>query len=333
MKKIIAVMLGMLWFLLLFPLQSFAATAQASVDQPKATIGIPVILHLELTVPADADVQWPIGEASPGIRAFDFEDQQKTYWLDFGLDNSFRVDSVTSSDGQVTLTQNLQVAAFDSATMVIAPIPFVVNHTDTIYTEMVPLQVSHNFVEISDDPTQLTPLKPLLEPEFVIWDYIWWILWPLFIILMGLAAYWIATHWIHKEKQTTVVPQEKQLPPYDIAISALEALGQKKLWQDGKHKVYFTELTDILRIYIEGRFNVPAMEKTTDEILDELRELQIHQKSSYESLSDVLKLADYVKFAKYEPLPDENQMSMVKSRLFLEQTKPIVVEPAKQESL
>lgn len=333
MKKITAVLLGIIGMFLMFPIQSVAASAKASVDSTQAIVGIPILLHLELTVPAGSDVQWPIDNRSNGILAIDFENQDKRYLLEFGLDNTLAIDTVANPDGQITLTQHLQICPFDSATMVIAPLPFIVNQQDTIYTEMVPLQVTHHFAEIPDDPTKLAPLKPLLEPEFVIWDYIWWVLWPLIIVAVGLGIYFAVRYFTHKKKHGVVKPVEKSLPPYEVAIAALDLLNQKKLWQEGKHKSYYTEMTDILRIYIEGRYNVPAMEKTTDEILEELRELQISQKSSYQSLTDVLTLADFVKFAKYEPLPDENQMSMVNTRLFLEQTKPIVVEPTKEESI
>ena len=103
-------------------------------------------------------------------------------------------------------------------------------------------------------------------------------------------------------------------------------MSEKKLWQNGRDKQYHTELTDILRQYIEQRFEVPAMEKTSDEILDELYELAETQKASLANLKQILSIADLVKFAKYQPLADENQLSFMNAKMFVEQTKKIEIE-------
>ena len=107
-------------------------------------------------------------------------------------------------------------------------------------------------------------------------------------------------------------------------MNALDNLAEKKLWQNGRDKEFHTELTEILRQYIEARFAVPAMEKTSDEILDELYELAESQKASLANLKQILSIADLVKFAKYHPYADENQ-------LFVEQTKKVEVEETEKE--
>ena len=123
-----------------------------------------------------------------------------------------------------------------------------------------------------------------------------------------------------RQHQPVIVKPRKVIPPNVIALRALDALQEKHLWQNGKPKQFHTELTDILRNYIEGRFSVPAMEKTSDEILDELYELNESQHSSLNNLHQILSLADLVKFAKYEPLADENQLSFMNAKMFVTQT-------------
>ena len=98
-------------------------------------------------------------------------------------------------------------------------------------------------------------------------------------------------------------------PPYDKAIGDLESLKQQKLWQVGKLKEYYSGLSDIAREYIEGQFNVNAVEMTTDDILRDVRELNFDQEI-YGKLKDTMELSDLVKFAKYTTSPLENDNAM-----------------------
>ena len=103
-------------------------------------------------------------------------------------------------------------------------------------------------------------------------------------------------------------------------MNGLESLKVKKLWQAGKVKDYYTELTDIVRIYIEERFSVQAVEMTTEEILEGLKDSYIDQES-INKLARTLVLADLVKFAKEKPLPLENDTSMNNTIDFVKETR------------
>ena len=118
-------------------------------------------------------------------------------------------------------------------------------------------------------------------------------------------------------------------PPHIVAISALEALSHQKLWQNNKHKQYYSALSDILRTYLDGRFGVGAMEMTTDEIVEAIREIDVPQKSTMDLIA-VLRDADLVKFAKAMPEAAENESAYSKAYYFVEETKP--VEEVEQES-
>jgi hypothetical protein len=110
------------------------------------------------------------------------------------------------------------------------------------------------------------------------------------------------------------------LPPHEVALEALKVLEEKQLWQDGHFKRYYTELTDILRTYMDGRFKVSTLEKTSDEILRTMRLTDGITNSSLQNLRQVLELADLVKFARFKPLPDENQLSLMNAKMFVSQT-------------
>jgi hypothetical protein len=125
-------------------------------------------------------------------------------------------------------------------------------------------------------------------------------------------------------------------PPHIVAIAALEKLRDEKLWQNNKHKLYYSGLSDILRTYLAGRFEVGAMEMTTDEIVDALRGIDIEQKQKMDIVA-VLRDADLVKFAKAMPEAEENEAAYNKAYYFVEETKPREVveddedEPTKNE--
>lgn len=329
MKKYIALFLTFLTGMLLFPPCAKADSAKAALDTTWAVVGMPRVLHLEVTVPEGTDVQWTKEIQRNGFQARDFDDPTVRYNLEFGPDVNFGIDTVRQGN-MMTLQQNLQFFAFDSAVMVIEPFKFVVNGKDTLATPLLGLKCDHPFVEVPDNPEAMQDLKPIMKPDLVIWDYVWWMVWALLVIAIAAAGYYVWLYFQRRRVQTTEVPVPKEnlLPPHVVALKALQDLGEKKLWQDGHYKAFYTELTDILRRYIERRYQVSAMECTTDEIMSELVELTVSQRSSYNNLKEVLQLADFVKFAKYEPLPDENQMAFMNSRLFVEQTKETIVETA-----
>ena len=311
--------------------QAKADVAKAEVDTAWVIVGMPRNLHLEICVPEGTDVQWPAAVRPDGFLAYDYEDQKKQYKLEFGPDTHYdEIDTVKSDGNLIILSKDLQFFAFDSAGMVVPPFKFVVNGKDTVATQMLALKCDHPFDNIPADVQATRDLKGVMNPPFVLWDYIWWFFWLQVATTLIVVGTLIYLHYRKHRKQKVAADQpiepKKLLPAHVTALQALQELAEKKLWQSGQSKLYYTELTEILRRYIEERYKVSAMESTTDQILEELLELTMSQKSSYNNLKEVLQLADLVKFAKYEPVQDENQMAFMNSRLFVEQTKETVVE-------
>jgi hypothetical protein len=105
------------------------------------------------------------------------------------------------------------------------------------------------------------------------------------------------------------------------------------LWQQNRIKEYYTELTDIIRVYIENRFLIMAMEQVTDEILGRFSCTKLIDSFMYDKLSHMLSLADMVKFAKAIPLPDENDLVLKNAYDFVIKTKQelVLTEPEKDE--
>jgi hypothetical protein len=147
--------------------------------------------------------------------------------------------------------------------------------------------------------------------------------WLLGIILIAAIVFLViyALSRINRNKPLFQRPPKPKLPPHVIALQELDKLKTEELWQHEKVKDYYTRLTDIVRVYIEDRFSIAAMEQTTFEILNSFKgeELQIEKKTVKE-LGDILELADFVKFAKLTPLPDENHKMLSNAYLFVKET-------------
>lgn len=124
--------------------------------------------------------------------------------------------------------------------------------------------------------------------------------------------------------------KEPELPPHVKAMSELEHIKQEKLWQQGREKDYHTRLTDVLRIYLHDRFGLNALEMTTAEILDVLYSIPEAQ-VVYHQMKQVMELADFVKFAKFLPVPEENEQSMMNALLFINTTKLEEIVPDEEE--
>jgi hypothetical protein len=142
-------------------------------------------------------------------------------------------------------------------------------------------------------------------------------------VILALVVWFIASQlykYMSKLKsKERVLPK---IPPHIVANKALIALHNRKLWQNGKYKLYYTELTAILRVYISERWGISAMEYTTPEIIEALSDIEIPRDSRF-ALVALLRTADMVKFAKAEPDADENEENYMRAYYFVENTKLI----------
>jgi len=149
-------------------------------------------------------------------------------------------------------------------------------------------------------------------------------LWGLLAILIIATAIYLYYR-IKNKKPIIPIPEKPQDPPYVIALRELNLLKDKKLWQKQQYKQYYSELTDILRIYLEKQFQIPAMESLSYEIIQYLKEKMFNE-DLIKNMQALLTTADFVKFAKATPLPDENDWHWKNAIAFVEQTKPINLE-------
>ena len=122
-----------------------------------------------------------------------------------------------------------------------------------------------------------------------------------------------------------MLPRKKVVPPYEQAIINLEKLRNSNLIERGHIKEYYTRLIDILREYLMGRYTIYAMEMTSSQILDAIKQ---HPEASQakSDLRQLFRVADFVKFAKVLPPQDDNIRSFNVVKQFVEETRPAIPE-------
>ena len=242
-----------------------------------------------------------------------------------GLDlvEPVKIDTSKSQDGHILVKQHYLVTSYKDSLLYIPPFPFVLNG-DTVWSKSLSLKVVQPF-KVDTASNKIADIKQVLEPKFN-WLNV------LFIILIVLAIHGILIllFFLYKKyfKKLPVLDVREMnllLPPSVVALSQLDKIKQEKPWQQGRSKEYHTELTDVIREYIERVFNVNSMEMTSEEILEHLRNLRVEQKTAYSELRQILQLADLVKFAKWNATPDEHESSLMNAYSFVKQTN--VEEP------
>ncbi len=238
-----------------------------------------------------------------------------------GLDlvEQVKMDTSKLQDGHLVVSQHYLVTGFKDSLLYIPPYPFVLNG-DTVWSKSLSLKVVQPF-KIDTASNTIADIKKVYEPKF---DWLGLLFILLIIILLhGLILLGISIYNKYFKKQAVLSEKELKLlqPAHIVALNQLDKIKLEKLWQQGREKEYHTELTDVIREYIERTFKIASMEMTSEEILDHLKILRIEHKSTYLLLKQILELADLVKFAKMNPNPDENEMSLMNAYLFVNQTK------------
>lgn len=238
------------------------------------------------------------------------------------LRTSYKADTIELGSNRIQINYQVPLQAFDSGTFRLPQFVYV-SESDSARSNALTLNVIPVNVT-AEDP--IAGFAQVAEPEnssFLdvvpdwIYDY-WWV-----ILILALAI--IGTLWAMKryKKEGTVLKKKPQPSPYEVAITKLRELKAKNLWEQGMEKEYFTQLTEILRVYLDRRFGINAMEMTSREIMDHLYNSDVKDKRDY--VRQILSVADFVKFAKVRPLPADNIAAYENAVKFIEETKPVAV--------
>ncbi|MCF8302774.1 MAG: hypothetical protein K9I94_05805 [Bacteroidales bacterium] len=293
--------------------------AVSSLSKDSILIGDPVTMEITVEAPAGYKVFWPgIGDTLTGK----IEVLEKT-----PVDSS-----LSSGKNHKSYYRQLTITSYDSGYHAIPPVEFRYRQADDTTVNKVETDAQLLYVNIPqvDLAKDIKDIKDPMEAPVTFRELLPYIGGGLLLILIAVAVwYWLKKRKKHEEQPVFIKPKPKE-PPHRTALNKLEELMNKKLWQSGKIKEYHTELTDILRRYIEDQFEVRAVEMTSDEILNAFRHRLA--KETYKMLEDTLKTADLVKFAKYQPMPEDHERSVKNAYEFVRNTMPAAQPVYKEQS-
>lgn len=227
-----------------------------------------------------------------------------------------------------TITKQIKISIYDYGVWVL-PSPKIVNKSGKRYPILEPARiwVLPADMGMAQDSIELMPIKDIIAEGESWEDYKIW------LYLLGfalLAPLLIKLFWGRKKEEEISVEKEIIIPAHTKALTALQSLKSEELWQSGNIKKYQSDLTDIVRRYLGDRFDVNALEMTTDEISRALRNKDFDTKHSA-TLQRILTIADLVKFAKATPPVEINAEFMDEAVAFVESTKKEEVEDLKTD--
>lgn len=234
-------------------------------------------------------------------------------------------DSSDLGNGRQSYMYNFGIQAFDPG-MIIIPGPGYVIGDDTIRAKDLSINILAVDVSVAGNPDSIKMINPMYGPvaikaKWYDWIPDWWY-WILIVIAaIALAIFGVIYYRALKKGEPMFTAPKKVVPPYDLAVQRLEELREQHLPERGQEKEYYTRLTDILRQYLEGRFGINAMEMTSSEIRRRVN-ASPETRLPARHLDELLRIADFVKFAKVRPLPDDNVKSYNSAVQFVKDTRP-----------
>lgn len=273
----------------------------AVLDSNSIRIGAQTKLDLYLSYDASAqksmNVLWPL-----------LEDTIKK-----GLEivNVTQIDTTIPNKNKPNIIQQhiqLTVTSFDTGVYYIAPFKFILNNdtVNPLLTE--PLFLKVNTVVTDTSITKVKDIKPPYNEPF---DWKWYLpqIYIGLAILVGLILLIIIIKKLSKKKPQEIIIEKPKIPAHVTAFETLEKIKEEAIWKDNKTKEYYSSIADTVRLYIEDRFNINALELTSDEII-KIFKSQVVDSESKSKLSQILTLSDFVKFAKQIPIEAEHTLTL-----------------------
>tara|TARA_R110002050_G_scaffold280921_1_gene428117 strand:- start:12345 stop:13253 length:909 start_codon:yes stop_codon:yes gene_type:complete len=292
MKKVILLFVSLCSSILSAQSTSFSLQA----DTNSILIGEQINLQLKGNIPVKEDYQWPIlPDTIKGLSI-----------IEVGS-----IDSLLENN-QLTLTQNISISSFDSG-IVHIPGLALVTAIDTAFSQGFIIRVD---LAKAQEDKELYDIKDPLDAPF---DWLPWLYISIAVLATAFLIYWLVKRYRSKKKAPTreIIPS---LPAAEWALQELSKLEERKLWQEGLQKEYYSELIDILRHFLEREFSIKAMESTAEELIGKISKLELDPES-FAALSKSLRLSSMVKFAKQQALPHENEEAFQAIKNFVLKTQ------------
>ena len=300
-----------------FCLSSFVSNAQvtASIDSTKIKIGEQITYKIEVETNPDNLVVFPEGQT----------------FLPLEMIDSYPVDTIKNKD-KYNLIKKYGLTQFDSGAYTI-PRQKIIISDKTFFTDS--LKVEVNNIAIDTTKQGLYDIKPIMEVKKMGSD--WWKYLLYTILVLAIIAgvlYWF----IWRKKPLTEAEKIAMLPPYDRAKLALKKLDESNYLETQAIKDYYSELTFIIRKYLDEKVYDRALESTTDELISRLKLLKEGNQidisnEDIKNLEGILKRADLVKFAKSAPDIELAKIDRKTIDIEIDHVKEALPEPTEEEKL
>ena len=298
--------------------QSERPTITSKLSADTVSIGDRVVLTVEVDKDVMQHVEFPIFN-------FNLENGEQQAEPSIEVVHDFAPDTLSNEGRRMRLRKRYEMVVYDEGIYHMGKVKvlyFDKNIVDTL-TDNQEQEIFVKSVQI-DSTAVVRDLKPQKTLRWRLKEHIGYIGIAFGVTLLLALIIYLLVRILHKrgKRISDLFKPAPPLPAHIVAIMALEKLYNEKLWQNNKHKQYYSGLSEILRTYLAGRFEMGAMEMTTDEIAEALHDMDIDQKHKMDLMS-VLRDADLVKFAKATPEADENELAYNKAYYFVEETKPV----------
>ena len=300
--RLMSVILGIIAYAL--PADAQQVTVRASIDSLQLLVGEQTKIHLEVSMDADRKLRLPVIKDTlvRGVEVLDIAkpDTQKL-----------------NDDKRWLIRQDYTVTSFDSALYYLPPLEVMVDDKE-YRSESLALKVYSIPVDTLH-PDQFFGPKTIVEVPLQWQDIDSMVYSLIFMLLFGAGCVFLIVRLKNNKPIIKIIKIEPKLPPHQEAMKHIEEIKANKNMQREDPKLYYTELTDVIRTYIAERFGFNAMEMTSAEIIEQL--LQVKDKDSLKDLKYLFETADLVKFAKHAPMMNENDMNLVNAVDFINETK------------
>ena len=272
-------------FILICSCANAQVSVRSNIDRDNILIGETLNLTVEAYVPIGANVTWFTADTLPH----------------FEILKKYAADTAQSIDSK-KLSQNFELTSFDSGQQYIPPFEIIVD-SQSYYTDSISINVSFTPFNPEEDYKDIKDIIDVKNPSV---KYFPWLISGL--ALLSLAA--LVYLWYRRKFGEKPVKEAQQpaLSPYEEAMKALAQLALNNV-TNGEVKIYYSEMNDILRKYVSGKFSVSTFERTNEELILELSQMGI-PKDAFISLAQSLRMSDVVKFAKYRPSDDDNKNNL-----------------------
>ena len=289
-------------------------TVEAKIDSLQILIGEQAKIQLQVVMDSKQKASFP----------------QLTDTLVRGVEivETSKIDTQYLNDKQrILLTQEYTITSFDSALYYLPPLSVMVD--DKPYpSKALALKVYSIPVDILN-PDHFFGQKAVMKAPFAWEDWRGVIGLSLLGIPLLILLIYLIVRIRDNKPIIRKVKVEPKLPPHIEAMKHIEKVREEKNWQKDHPKEYYTELTDIIRTYIQDRFGFYALEMTSSEIIDKL--LEMKKKEELSELKSLFQTADLVKFAKHNPLINENDANLIHAIEFINETKQVEQENQKPQ--